>query len=278
MAAARGNTNDAGAAEKSGGKAVGEKVDFGILLRQRRLHRGLSLTEMARAVRVPVHYLEALEDGAYDALPPKPYVKGFLDAYAAQLNLDPDETWQGFEESFQAFSRSGSDEGRAIFAIFRPQGEKPHWRDWTVPIVLALAACLFLGGSRFLGRPVTEGEFAPPPEASGSRVPQEAMEIELPDAGPAEIQAGHDPDKVGGVRLSLRAESSSWLAAEVDGGPLQEWTLEEGETRTIAAKKTIVLSLGNAGALKLNVNGRELGFVGHKGEVKRNMLFAAGED
>ena len=61
------------------------RLDFGIFLRQTRLRRGFTLAESALAVRVPEQYLEALELEDYDALPPKPYVKGFLDALRRML-------------------------------------------------------------------------------------------------------------------------------------------------------------------------------------------------
>jgi len=274
-------TTSNASAEQAGGdeSEKGEgSLAFGIFLRQTRLRRGFTLSETAQAVRVPEQYLEALEDGDYDALPPKPYVKGFLDAYSAQMSLDPGEVWHRFEESFSHYSRVGADEGRTIFGIFRPQGEKFHWRDWAVPMVLAGVALGLLAGSRFLPGGEDQGIPLPPAveehalgtsaalDAAGGESELGGVTTILPDVASA------------GVYLLLRAESSSWLAVEKDGAPSEEWTMEEGETRVVSAMKSVVLSLGNAGAVQVNVNGRELGFIGHKGEVKRNILFTAPEE
>jgi hypothetical protein len=230
---------------------------------------------MARAVRAPERCLEALEDGEYGSLPPKPYVKGFLDAYSRQLSLDPDEVWQRFEESFRAYSRSDLEEGRSIFGLFRPQGEQFHWRDWTVPIALALAAAVFLSARWFLEEKVAGPGLEPAPsmEIAGD-------ESVLPAQRGAEIDRVEPPvttPDVGaaGVRLFVRAEGSTWVSVSRDGGEPEEWTMDEGETREVTAEKQLVLSLGNAGAVQLNVNGRELGFIGQTGEVKRNVLFTA---
>jgi len=253
------------------------RLDFGIFLRQTRLRRGFTLAETALAVRVPEQYLEALELEDYDALPPKPYVKGFLDAYSAQLALDPGEVWQRFEESFSHFSQTDVDEGRAIFAIFRPQGEKLHWRDWAVPMTLAVVALGLLFGRSFLSG--VENPVMLDPPVVVEHVPGTTAAVD----GGAEseigaVTAAPGEDANAGVRLLLRAESASWLAVEKDGAPSEEWTMEEGETRVVTARERMVLSLGNAGAVQLNVNGRELGFIGNRGEVKRNILFTGPED
>jgi hypothetical protein len=54
--------------------------------------------------------------------------------------------------------------------------------------------------------------------------------------------------------------------------------MREGETKELTASAKLVLSLGNAGVVRLTYNDRVLGFIGHKGEVKRGLVFAAGED
>jgi hypothetical protein len=230
---------------------------------------------MARAVRAPERCLEALEDGEYGALPPKPYVKGFLDAYSRRLSLDPDDVWQRFEESFRAYSRQDLEEGRSIFGLFRPQGEEFHWRDWAVPIALTLAAAVFLSARGFLQ------EKSPAPGVE----PTPSMEISVDESVlPARLGAEIDrveppataPDAgAAGVRLLVRAEGSTWMSVSRDGGEPEEWTMDEGESREVTAGKQLVLTLGNAGAVLLNVNGRELGFIGQTGEVKRNVVFNA---
>lgn len=48
----------------------------------------MSLTEVSRATRIQVKYLEFLERGQYDKLPADVYVRGFLRSYARYLNVD----------------------------------------------------------------------------------------------------------------------------------------------------------------------------------------------
>ena len=76
----------------------------------------------------------------------------------------------------------------------------------------------------------------------------------------------------------LSAEGSTWVSAESDGLGGSEWIMREGETKELTAVGKLVLSLGNAGVVRLTYNGRVLGFIGQKGEVKRGLVFAAEED
>jgi cytoskeleton protein RodZ len=59
-------------------------------LRQRREALGLTLADAERATRVRSRYLEALEEGRLDQLPPgSGYRRVFLRDYALFLGLDP---------------------------------------------------------------------------------------------------------------------------------------------------------------------------------------------
>jgi len=62
---------------------------FGQTLKDAREARGLSLDEVAKTTRIARHHLEALEKGDLDALPAGPFAKGFIEAYAKALGLDP---------------------------------------------------------------------------------------------------------------------------------------------------------------------------------------------
>jgi len=49
----------------------------------------ITLHEVSRDTKIPLKYIEMLEDGDFDSLPPDVYVKGFLRAYAEFLGIEP---------------------------------------------------------------------------------------------------------------------------------------------------------------------------------------------
>lgn len=62
-------------------------LTLGPILRQARLENGADLASVAAAIRVPQHYLCAIEDEHFDALPGKAYAIGFIRCYAKFLGL-----------------------------------------------------------------------------------------------------------------------------------------------------------------------------------------------
>ena len=67
-----------------------DSLTLGEKLRKVRNDNRISLTEVARVTKIQVKYLEALEGGAYEKLPPEVYVRGFLRGYASFLGI-PEE-------------------------------------------------------------------------------------------------------------------------------------------------------------------------------------------
>jgi transcriptional regulator with XRE-family HTH domain len=265
--------------EKEGGPEKGREDTFGDYFRLERERRNLTLDDLARAVRVPRRYLEAMEEDDFRDLPPETYVRGFLEACCGELSLDSKELLRRYERAHHEHLQSRRDEGKgAIFALFRPRGAKFRLRDWSMPLILTAIACVFLAGRWFLDRgPGGEEGDAPLPLPAISGSPLRAD----PSAGKAAVPP--ESEKLAkkaavGVRLFLSAEGSTWVSAESDGLGGVEWIMREGETKELTAVAKLVLSLGNAGVVRLTYNGRVLGFIGQKGEVKRGLVFAAEED
>lgn len=73
-------------------------ADIGNLLRAARKDLRISTQRAAEMLHIRASYLEALEDGRFEALPGAAYAKGYLQNYAAFLQLDKDEILKQFEQ------------------------------------------------------------------------------------------------------------------------------------------------------------------------------------
>lgn len=67
-------------------------------LRTTREKKGLKLTQVSRALKLPVKYLEALEAGEWYELPHGDYARYFLRAYAVFLGIAPEPLLQELEQ------------------------------------------------------------------------------------------------------------------------------------------------------------------------------------
>jgi cytoskeletal protein RodZ len=76
----------------------GRAVEFGAALRQTRLTYGRDLADVANQLRIRQVYLQAIEEGRFEALPGATYAIGFVRAYADYLGLDENEVVKRYKE------------------------------------------------------------------------------------------------------------------------------------------------------------------------------------
>jgi cytoskeleton protein RodZ len=112
-------------------------AEIGSRLKDARKEMHLTSLQAAHALHIRASYLEALEDGRFEALPGHAYAKGYLQSYAAFLALDKDEILRQFEQVEAALKKG----------FYLPQGisreKKPtNAAVWGGP---AAALAVFLG-------------------------------------------------------------------------------------------------------------------------------------
>lgn len=78
--------------KKVNSQTLGEKLK-GI-----RENSGVSLNEIAKATKVRKVYLEMLENGEFEKLPPDVYVRGFLNSYARYLGIEAGDVMKLYEK------------------------------------------------------------------------------------------------------------------------------------------------------------------------------------
>ena len=72
--------------------SVGQK------LKDARIAKGLTLDDLQQTTKIQKRYLIAIEEGNYDALPGKFYVKAFARQYAETVGLNPNEIIQELDQ------------------------------------------------------------------------------------------------------------------------------------------------------------------------------------
>jgi cytoskeleton protein RodZ len=277
-------------------------IDIGAALERARNDRGLSLEEVEQATKIRKRYLQGLERDDYSVLPDAVYAQGFLKTYANYLGLDGEELARELKShrrprrerhtSNGNFRKTGFDE-----PLISPGGlagaERRRVSGATILTLLAAVLVIagVIGALYYVGSlsstPGTDSEPASGESRAQSGTPGEAPEEDEP-APPPEAEAGEEQGSDGEAgdgpgeqgpspegtptadtfRVGVSVEgSASWLSIRTDGAVAYEQTAQPGFSETFEAEQEVSISTGNAGAVSVEVNGRDAGVMGAPGEV-----------
>jgi cytoskeleton protein RodZ len=280
-------------------------------LRNRREELGISIDEVARVTRISAANLKAMELGDPDRLPAPIYIKGFIRAYARQLELDEKELVQ------QYISRYEPEPEELTLAV----STAPDRSNLLLPVLVVglLLLAILAGGGYYVyrrmiepARPIAAGIPAPIPQAQPQPAPAKAQEdtaaaapenasatpaeqaaapaakettaqspppeppktaAPVPMAAPAPASAPAGP--AGRHTLKAVVHAQTWLRIDTDGQTIRQVLLRPGESLSWEADQYFRLRVGNAGGIVLFLDGEQLPALGGSGEV-RDLTLPAG--
>jgi transcriptional regulator with XRE-family HTH domain len=228
-------------------------MNTGTRLREAREARGISIEELARVTRVQPRILQAFENNDAHAIPPRPYGRGFLRSYATHVGLDPEDTVRDFFGQF-ASTVERHDEQTTVLKW------QPYVRGLTAAATWAIAiAVIVVAGRALLSR---EGE----PEAAATTGTSVPVAASTTGTAPQPPPSAPPPPPREAV-VTLDAHGTSWVTATVDGTRTIYRNLQAGERETLRGQE-IVLRVGDAAAVKWQVNGGAASIMGEPGQVR----------
>lgn len=234
-------------------------MEIGNSLKEAREARKLSLEEVEEETKIRRKYLQALENEQYDVLPGHVYAKAFLKNYARFLNLNVEEIIKTFNQ-FSA-NETPPEEDNINTNQHRPRlKQTPKPRYWlylaTIVVLLGVAITVY-SVNRGIGinHPARE-EFQTGEQNQISTTDQTNQSI------------GQQPPVQTGVRLNFNVtKNTCWMRVIVDGVPAFQGEVPAGQSQEYTGSEKISFTLGNAGVVKVQLNGQDLGFLGEEGTV-----------
>lgn len=226
-------------------------VDVGAALRRARLRRRVSLVKAAEHTRISRAYLQALENGApADRFPAPAYARFFLADYARFLGVDPAPLLRSFQIRQQRLEEP----------ILQPLPEPgARSRKWTARVLVVVCSATLIG--LVLDHYVSQKPQARLPIVTTGRAPLAAA-----GAGERRKATATRRPAFRGVNVTLRIAAPSWISAAADGRVVVRETLPAGRSLTLHAKRNLDLTLGNAGGVRMHVNGKRM-TTGASGQV-----------
>lgn len=235
----------------------------------------MSLAELEARTKVRAGYLAALEEERFERLPPYPFARGFLRSVALELDLDPGPLVQRLAEAMRGVGPSSADGWRRLETVLMPGVRPSRFRrlvvTWGMLLVVAGAAMAvyFVQQLRQLVvPPAVEAPLASPADSARGIGPVGPAAAHLPASpGPAGFSESEPGVPGGSLEVEVGATGRSWIRVIADGQIVFEGFVYAGSTRRWRADKVLTIRVGNAGALTLLVDGRDLGVMGLPGEV-----------
>lgn len=242
--------------------------ELGETLREARDAMGLSLAQVEEATRIRTIYLHALEEEDHGRLPPPVYVRGFLKNYAQYLGLDPQHILSLYQPAEVRAPTASAP--MMLDEPLEPLNLRRWWPVGVIVLIVTLAAVAWWAYPRYANRlpllrttptpTTTPVPSSPTPEPPTATPLPTQTPLRSPTPGPTPVTAA--------VELILEIVTDrAWILVEVDGQMAYTGILEAGTTDAWTANERIAMSCGNAGAVRVTVNGEALGFLGEMGQV-----------
>lgn len=242
---------------------------IGQRLRRAREHRGASILQASHATKIRPDFIDSMERDSFGFLSGKAYVRGLLLAYVRWLGMDADRFAAEFDRTYGPPSAPSI--AQIAPAPARPPPRAPR-NQWVIAAAVAAGLLLVLSLAGIVTLPGEEVAAPPPVPASPTKSASPGSPSVLAEA-PKEAPPGQ-PEQ--GINLVVSAEGDrSWLRVEVDNdsGHAFQGIIPAGGSRAFQANSSIKVTFGNLSAVRLNMNGRDLGKPGAPGQTVGTFTF-----
>lgn len=271
---------------------------FGAYLKAHRESKGIRLEEIASITKIHLHSLELLEGNKWEQLPPEPFIRGFIIAYAKYVGLSGAEVIEKYREAtgIKAEATAAAEvppppvagpsgtPGEIITKVRLPSAPKLITAASLIAVVGIGALLINVGRESDRssiaenGQPTpttiamtkespagsdTDTAVAAAPTTEDDRKVAEAAKTTLAAAAPAAAVSAPAPAAapVAGApahQVVVEGKERTWIKVVIDDAPPTEFFLPEGKSATYQAAAKIKVVLGNATGAKVTHNGKEV--------------------
>ena len=267
--------------------------EFGEELRREREIREVSREELAAATKVSLRQIEALEAGRFDLLPARVFARGFVQAIAQHVGLDPERTGAAFVHVHEAWAAAeGAKRSNLGGSGTHPRLSRPRKKATLDTTALGVGIAIVLAAVTAVVA-VVRARVGDKVEAMASRSaavatpePSSPAILSLPPAiaeASVALPAGSTlttatsrieaPVGVSGGRtLTLTFREDCWTEVSIDGKVVAAELCRKGATREFSGAQKFILTLGNAGGVDAQLDGAAVKRLGEVGQVVRNLV------
>lgn len=269
---------------------------LGAKLKGIRLAKGLSLEDVHKNTRIHMNILKAIEEDNLTGINPV-FIKGFLRMYCRCLGVDANEHIAAYEKPAgksaptQAVRTEDKTLGRESLKLGTIPGVSLSVKKiLLISVVLVVALGIVFGVSRIFSnkhkKSFVKEKLYPNLYQKKQNVQPKAAPAKpyvfVPPAGmkdnrPAVVVAPVKKPEFEYLRLGILARDNCWVTVRADGRTVFRSIIKKGNFESWQAKERIELSLGNAGVVEIDLNGKAIPPLGKRGQVVKNIFITKEE-
>ncbi|MEU8893724.1 helix-turn-helix domain-containing protein [Streptomyces sp. NPDC048442] len=250
-----------------------DRPPIGRTLQQARIAAGLTVDEVSTSTRVRIPIVHAIEADDFSRCGGDVYARGHIRTLASAVGLDPSALVAQYDGEHGG--RPAPTPAAPLFEAerIRPERRRPNWTAAMVAAIVAVVG--FVGFTMFSGndkpsstRSVAEGATAtaPAPKPTPTKTPVRPVD---PKPDPTDSAIAAAPKDRVTVKM-VATGSKSWVSARARNGRLLfDGFLKKGESKTFTDPEQLDVVLGDADAIQLFVNGKEVQDDFQPGQVER---------
>lgn len=251
---------------ESSANIQGDARGCGDRLREARAAAGLSVQEVASRLRMPVHVVEALEEGRWQVIGASVFVRGQLRSYARLLGVDVEPLL----EAQVAPAAPVNLVSHAHTPRYQRLMESAGRRVVYVVITAAIAVPVWLATrSHFNDAPPTTASLdavpaevvspvQPLPAAQSASAPAASVAAEADSGAPymASLAPVNRAPQAAAGKLLFDFSGESWMQVTAqDGSTLEQGLMRAGDSRSFDAASVGRVVLGNASVVRVQQAG-----------------------
>ena len=275
-------------------------AELGAQLQAQRELISLTVEEVERHTRLRAVFVKALEAGSFEQLPSPVQLRGMLVNYSTFLGLDADVILLRFADALQArrHEKYAETPREKIQTVVTPS--MPFLRTFIagdlifgVFMIVILVALAIWGVGRVLSSQDDRNQIAQPTAPSivdvlgDAPLPTASLELTLEAIEDNSLTASSTVDALttpdaptpgtnANVVVNVFAVERVFVRISVDGAVVFEGRMAPRELKVFEADNQVVILSGDAAAIRVTYNGRDLGLMGGVGEVVSRVYLISG--
>ena len=269
-----------------------DKIEtLGQYLCQERKRQDISLDQIAYSTRISLKLLRALEEDNHAILPPEPFVRGYLQAYAKYLKIDSKDILLRYQQ-YIACNPNIYIKGPQSAGVYSDTQQVQEKKIFLYAII-SLLVVLCASGVYFFNQSDTKKSIkevkkilaiakAPVPSAKKTEpAPKKEIKKEMEKEDQVEIKEEVTEEVTAEeeeleYNLTLTAKEDVWIRFQTDEKEIKDIILRKDRRITLRADEVIKLFSGNLAGLEATFNGETLPTLAYK-DRKRSVVLPISE-